>query len=348
MEPRAASVFSTSRSSVPSEETARICLEAGCLWNTFVLVGKAAAFLRMGGEAVPEVSDRLAHLIHFLGTEDEAWAMHLDPDGKIVLAGRAYDPPTGGARPRRTMWWSSRREAERSGVMGWQADGALEAPGRTSSCLAPRAPYSNTPALPHPSPPSESDRLVKRSALRTTRTVHVRVVRIHVAAAATAENAARFHTIGAEQVGWLEQQIDITGAVTSIPKEFILPGDTPSGAFLDLARAVVRRAERCIAEEIQRGDVANHALLQYLNRLSDFLFVNLNLQGPQSVDSRGRVLYGQVDSLGRGRPAVVSSVRRPPEGWVQRDGACPRIPDSPILGGGTLVEVWTFYGPHSR
>jgi mannose-1-phosphate guanylyltransferase len=60
----------------PSEETARICLEAGCLWNTFVLVGKAAAFLRMGGEAVPEVSDRLAHLTHFLGTEDEAWAMH--------------------------------------------------------------------------------------------------------------------------------------------------------------------------------------------------------------------------------------------------------------------------------
>ena len=60
----------------PSEETARICLGAGCLWNTFVLVGKAAAFLRIGERAVPAVSDRLARLTPFLGTEDEAWATH--------------------------------------------------------------------------------------------------------------------------------------------------------------------------------------------------------------------------------------------------------------------------------
>jgi mannose-1-phosphate guanylyltransferase len=60
----------------PSHEQARRCLEVGCLWNTFVLVGKAATFLRMGQEAVPEVSDRLAHLAPFLGTEDEFLAMH--------------------------------------------------------------------------------------------------------------------------------------------------------------------------------------------------------------------------------------------------------------------------------
>jgi mannose-1-phosphate guanylyltransferase len=60
----------------PSHEKARICLEAGCLWNTFVLVGKAATFVRIGHGAVPEVSDRLAHLTPFLGTEDQAWAIH--------------------------------------------------------------------------------------------------------------------------------------------------------------------------------------------------------------------------------------------------------------------------------
>jgi mannose-1-phosphate guanylyltransferase len=43
----------------PSEEKARICLAAGCLWNTLVLVGKAATFLRAGHEAVPAVNDRL-------------------------------------------------------------------------------------------------------------------------------------------------------------------------------------------------------------------------------------------------------------------------------------------------
>jgi cob(I)alamin adenosyltransferase len=91
--------------------------------------------------------------------------------------------------------------------------------------------------------------------------------------AATAENTARFHTIGAEQIGWLELQIDTLSAVTTIPKEFILPGDTPAGAFLDQARAVARRAERRMAEEIQRGDVSNRELLQYLNRLSSLCFV---------------------------------------------------------------------------
>jgi len=41
--------------------------------------------------------------------------------------------------------------------------------------------------------------------------------------------------------------------------------------------------------------------------LSDFIFVNLNLEGPQGTDRRGRVLYGTLDSLGRGRPAVVTT-----------------------------------------
>ena len=53
-----------------------MCLEAGCLWNTFVLVGKAATFLRAGREAVPEVDERLASAGPFLGTEEEAWALH--------------------------------------------------------------------------------------------------------------------------------------------------------------------------------------------------------------------------------------------------------------------------------
>jgi mannose-1-phosphate guanylyltransferase len=60
----------------PSEETARMCLDAGCLWNTFILVGKVATFLRGGREAVPEVDERLRRASVFLGTEDEAWALH--------------------------------------------------------------------------------------------------------------------------------------------------------------------------------------------------------------------------------------------------------------------------------
>jgi len=59
----------------PSEEEARVCLEAGCLWNTFVLVGKATAFLRAGRETVPEMDERLRRATAFVGTDEEAWAI---------------------------------------------------------------------------------------------------------------------------------------------------------------------------------------------------------------------------------------------------------------------------------
>jgi cob(I)alamin adenosyltransferase len=51
-------------------------------------------------------------------------------------------------------------------------------------------------------------------------------------------------------------------------KEFVLPGGGPGGAFLQLARAVARRAERSVVAAGIGGDV-----LIYLNRLSDLLFV---------------------------------------------------------------------------
>jgi cob(I)alamin adenosyltransferase len=58
-----------------------------------------------------------------------------------------------------------------------------------------------------------------------------------------------------------------------IGREFIIPGDTLSGASLDLARTVVRRAERLVARMYHEGDVTNPEVLRYLNRLSDLLFI---------------------------------------------------------------------------
>ena len=58
----------------PSEEQARLCLEAGCLWNTLVLVGTATMFLRAAREAVPEVCERLAQAVPVFETDAEAWA----------------------------------------------------------------------------------------------------------------------------------------------------------------------------------------------------------------------------------------------------------------------------------
>lgn len=91
--------------------------------------------------------------------------------------------------------------------------------------------------------------------------------------AATQENAERFHAINAEKVGWLESNTDALSLQVEVPREFIIPGDTVAGAAFDMARTIVRRAERFMAALLARGDVTNTELLKYLNRLSSFLFI---------------------------------------------------------------------------
>jgi cob(I)alamin adenosyltransferase len=58
-----------------------------------------------------------------------------------------------------------------------------------------------------------------------------------------------------------------------MPKEFIIPGDTQAGAALDLARTIVRRAERLVAQLLHNLEIENSELLRYLNRLSSLCFV---------------------------------------------------------------------------
>jgi cob(I)alamin adenosyltransferase len=91
--------------------------------------------------------------------------------------------------------------------------------------------------------------------------------------AATPENADKFKGINASRVAWLEEQADYINEMINLPKEFILPGDTPSGAALSMARAVVRRAERRVTELVTLGELDNKDLLRYLNRLSSLCFV---------------------------------------------------------------------------
>ena len=58
-----------------------------------------------------------------------------------------------------------------------------------------------------------------------------------------------------------------------LPREFILPGDSPAGGALALARTIVRRAERRVAAMLHSGELENADLLRYLNRLSSLCFV---------------------------------------------------------------------------
>ena len=91
--------------------------------------------------------------------------------------------------------------------------------------------------------------------------------------AASMENAGRFRSIDADRVTWLEEAIDRISAQTQFPKGFILPGDTAAGGLLALARTIVRRAERRVAQLLDQGELENQDLQRYLNRLSSLCFV---------------------------------------------------------------------------
>jgi cob(I)alamin adenosyltransferase len=81
-------------------------------------------------------------------------------------------------------------------------------------------------------------------------------------------------TVTKAQVTWLEQEIDRLNADLAPLKSFVLPGGTAAAAYLHLARTIVRRAERMIAQlKDKRGESVTPELLKYVNRLSDYLFV---------------------------------------------------------------------------
>lgn len=78
----------------------------------------------------------------------------------------------------------------------------------------------------------------------------------------------------AAQVKRLEDDIDALNAAIPPLKSFVLPGGSPASAALHLARTICRRAERLAVELAAReGEAVSGEALQYLNRLSDFLFV---------------------------------------------------------------------------
>ena len=78
--------------------------------------------------------------------------------------------------------------------------------------------------------------------------------------------------IGDAEIRALETVIDAREAELTPLTNFILPGGAPKAAALHVARTVCRRAERAVVS-LARGARVSPALVKYLNRLSDLLFV---------------------------------------------------------------------------
>ena len=87
------------------------------------------------------------------------------------------------------------------------------------------------------------------------------------------------------QVKRLEKEIDELNQHLDPLRSFILPGGTPAGATLHIARTVSRRAERqMIRLNSQDNEQVGEFALQYINRLSDFLFV-----ASRFINDRGKM-----------------------------------------------------------
>jgi len=92
--------------------------------------------------------------------------------------------------------------------------------------------------------------------------------------AATPENYEQMgFRMTAEHVQRLEQVEEALKQEVEIPNKFIIPGDTPDGAALDLARTIIRRAERMAVKLLHDGVIENGEVVRYLNRLSDLVFI---------------------------------------------------------------------------
>lgn len=85
-----------------------------------------------------------------------------------------------------------------------------------------------------------------------------------------------------EMVDHLESLIDDYSARTELPAEFVVPGEEPVGAFLDVARTVVRRAERSSLAAV----VEDSLVVAYLNRLSDLMWTLARWQEGTSLTAR--------------------------------------------------------------
>ena len=78
--------------------------------------------------------------------------------------------------------------------------------------------------------------------------------------------------VTADMVERLERDIDRYMERVDLPPKFVIPGGTELSARLDVARAVVRRAERRVSQLHHEGELTGDTVLTYLNRLSDALF----------------------------------------------------------------------------
>ena len=87
-----------------------------------------------------------------------------------------------------------------------------------------------------------------------------------------------FSVVTSEMVDRLEFLIDEIDAQINLPRSFIVPGSSAGSGAVDMARSLLRTAERNVVSLHEKGKLLNIEVLRYLNRLSDLLFMLARLE----------------------------------------------------------------------
>jgi cob(I)alamin adenosyltransferase len=108
-----------------------------------------------------------------------------------------------------------------------------------------------------------------------------------------------FELLKPEAVARLDQALEHHNASLPRLKEFILPAGTRSAALAHVSRTIARRAERAVVA-LSAQDTVNAAPRQYLNRLSDLLFVLARVLNRANLDGLGGDdVYWRSEKLAR-------------------------------------------------
>jgi cob(I)alamin adenosyltransferase len=94
-----------------------------------------------------------------------------------------------------------------------------------------------------------------------------------------------------EMVRELEELIDRYMARVELPPKFVIPGGNQLSAALDVARTVVRRAERRISELNEAGEIEGETVIHFVNRASDAVYAMArfaDVDDPALFEGRGK------------------------------------------------------------
>lgn len=114
---------------------------------------------------------------------------------------------------------------------------------------------------------------VADTILRLQRELFVAAAELATAPGAADRQRSGETRVSADMVEGLDTLLAETEALVRMPKEFVVPGETLLSAELELARTIVRRAERRAVGVRRAEPVAGDRLVPYLNRLADLLWV---------------------------------------------------------------------------